>query len=187
MCGRRAARISRAGEIGVNPDQRIHADVQHLADLNTDLGIGLFQASILLASFIGVLWGLSRGVVLPFGDAGIVIPGYMVWAALLYALGGSLLSWRVGRPLVQLETSRYAREADLRTALVRAAEQTDGIVLSDGEADARTAAGRRARPGARSAAPHRHGQGPVDLGDGRLRLAGAGGADPGGGTRLFRR
>ena len=101
MTGKRAVRISRAGEIGVNPDQRIQADAQTLTELTTDLVIGLVQSSILLASFIGVLWILSEGVVIPVGGRDLAIPGYMVWAALLYALTGSLLSWRVGRPLVQ--------------------------------------------------------------------------------------
>ena len=57
----RAFRLANAGEIGVNPDQRIHEDVRHLVELTTDLGIGLLQATLLLASFIGVLWVLSRG------------------------------------------------------------------------------------------------------------------------------
>jgi putative ATP-binding cassette transporter len=135
MSEKRAARISRAGEIGLNPDQRIHADAHHLAELTTDLGVGLVQSSILLASFIGVLWVLSRGVVLELGGREFGVPGYMVWAALLYSLSGSLLSWQVGRPLIRLEATRYAREADLRVALVRGAEQADDIALSNGEPD----------------------------------------------------
>ena len=59
MTRKRAARISRAGEIGVNPDQRIQADAQNLTELSTDLGIGLIQSTVLLLSFIGVLWILS--------------------------------------------------------------------------------------------------------------------------------
>ena len=58
MTGKRAARIGRAGEIGVNPDQRIQGDAQTLTEISTDLGIGLLH-TILLASFIGVLWMLS--------------------------------------------------------------------------------------------------------------------------------
>jgi putative ATP-binding cassette transporter len=61
----------------------------------------------------------------------------MVWCALVYSLGGSLLAWHVGRPLVLLNAERYAREADLRFALVRVNEHADGIVLHDGEADER--------------------------------------------------
>ena len=61
----------------------------------------------------------------------------MVWCALAYSLGGSLLAWRVGRPLVALNAERYAREADLRFALVRVNEHADGIALYGGEADER--------------------------------------------------
>jgi putative ATP-binding cassette transporter len=137
MTRKRAARISRAGEIGVNPDQRIQADTQTLTELTTDLGIGLLQSSVLLASFIGVLWILSQGVVIPVGGRDLAIPGYMVWAALLYALSGSLVSWRFGRPLVRLGAERYASEADFRFALVQGSERAEGIVLSNGEADSR--------------------------------------------------
>ena len=59
----RAFRLAGAGEIGVNPDQRIHEDARHLTELSTDLGIGLLQASLLLVSFIGVLWILSSTVI----------------------------------------------------------------------------------------------------------------------------
>ncbi|PZQ45816.1 MAG: glycosyl transferase family 1 [Rhodovulum sulfidophilum] len=139
MTRKRAARISRAGEIGVNPDQRIQADAQNLTELTTDLGIGLIQSTVLLLSFIGVLWILSEGVVLPIGGRDIVIPGYMVWAALIYAVSGSLISWQLGRPLVRLGSDRYAREADFRFALVQGSERAEGIALSNGEVDSRRA------------------------------------------------
>jgi putative ATP-binding cassette transporter len=137
MTQKRAARITRAGEIGVNPDQRIHEDARHLTEVSTDLGVGLLQSSILLVSFVGVLWQLSKTVVLHVDGGAFTIPGYLVWAALVYAATGSLLSWRVGRPLVALQATRYAREADLRVALVRGSEQADGIALNGGEADER--------------------------------------------------
>src|SRR5271157_3808637 len=96
----RAFRLSNAGEIGENPDQRIQQDVQHLAELTTDLGIGLLQSSLLLLSFIGVLWILSSHMVLSIFGHTYSPPGYMVWCALFYAGAASLLSWRVGRSLV---------------------------------------------------------------------------------------
>jgi vitamin B12/bleomycin/antimicrobial peptide transport system ATP-binding/permease protein len=126
-----------AGEIGVNPDQRIQQDAQHLTDLTTTLAIGLVQSTLLLLSFVGVLWVLSNQVVFDFGNGPVTIPGYMVWCALAYSLGGSLLAWHVGRPLIPLNAERYAREADLRIALVRINEHADGIVLHGGEADER--------------------------------------------------
>ncbi len=133
----RAFRLSNSGSIGANPDQRLQADAQHLTDLSTDLGIGLLQSSLLLLSFIGVLWALSRGAFLPIGSYKFAPPGYLVWCALLYAGAGSFLSWLVGRPLINLNAEHYAREADFRFALVRVNEELEGITLYGGEADER--------------------------------------------------
>src|ERR1700681_2094827 len=59
----------------------------------------------------------------------------MVWCALIYAGIASFVSWRVGRPLIDLNAERYAREADLRFALVRVNERTEAIALYGGETD----------------------------------------------------
>jgi putative ATP-binding cassette transporter len=134
LAPKRAVLLAQAGEIGVNPDQRIHADAQHLADLSTDLGVGLAQASLLLASFIGVLWVLSTGVVFDLAGVHVDVPGYMVWCALIYALIGSLASWWVGRPLMALGAERYGRESDVRFALVDVSEHSEPIALMGAEA-----------------------------------------------------
>jgi putative ATP-binding cassette transporter len=131
----RAFRLASAGPIGVNPDQRMHEDARHLTELSTDLGIGLLQASILLATFIAVLWRLSSGFALHIASHRLVIPGYMVWAAIIYAVSASLLSYWVGRSLIARNSERYAREADMRYSLVRVNEHIDAISLAGGEAD----------------------------------------------------
>jgi putative ATP-binding cassette transporter len=134
LAPKRAFMLASAGEIGVNPDQRIHEDARHLTELSTDLGIGLFQALLLFVSFAGVLWTLSENVILPFDGKDVVIPGYMFWSALLYAGIASLISWRVGRPLVRINAERYARESDLRFALVDVNEHSEAIAVYRGEA-----------------------------------------------------
>ncbi|HEY2036705.1 MAG TPA: ABC transporter ATP-binding protein/permease, partial [Steroidobacteraceae bacterium] len=116
-----------------NPDQRMHEDARHLCELTGDLGTGLLQASVLLVTFIGILWVLSRGFVLTIAGHEFPIPGYMVWAAILYAGFGSLLSYWVGGSLIGRNAERYSREADLRFALVRVNEHLDGITLAAGE------------------------------------------------------
>jgi vitamin B12/bleomycin/antimicrobial peptide transport system ATP-binding/permease protein len=131
----RAFRLTNAGPMGVNPDQRMHEDARHLTELSTDLGIGLLQSSILLASFVKILWGLSNNFAFHFDGRQIVIPGYMVWAAVVYSGSASLLSYWVGRSLVDRNAERYAREADLRFSLVRVNEHIDAIALSSGEPD----------------------------------------------------
>lgn len=132
---RRAFRLANAGPIGVNPDQRLHEDARHLTELSADLGIGLFQSAILLASFIGVLWTLSSGFIFAIGERSFDIPGYMVWAAIIYAGSASLISYWVGRPLIPRNAERYAREADLRFSLMRVNEHIDAVALFGGEAD----------------------------------------------------
>jgi vitamin B12/bleomycin/antimicrobial peptide transport system ATP-binding/permease protein len=131
----RAFRLANAGAIGVNPDQRMHEDARHLTELSADLGLGLLQASILLITFISVLWTLSSGFVFQISGQHITIPGYMVWAAIIYSGSASLVSYWVGRNLVARNADRYAREADLRFSLVRVNEHIDAIALAGGEAD----------------------------------------------------
>jgi len=133
MLPRRAFRLASAGPIGVNPDQRMHEDARHLTELSADLGIGLLQASILLLSFVGVLWTLSSDFAFVVGGRVVSIPGYMVWAGIVYAGSASLLTYFVGRNLVRRNAERYAREAELRFSLVRVNEHIDAISLAGGE------------------------------------------------------
>ena len=133
----RAFRLANAGELGVNPDQRLHEDARKLTELSTDLGVGLLQSSILLAVFITVLWQLSAGFTFIILGQSIVIPGYMVWAAFVYTGLASWLSWLVGYRLIGLNSERYGREAELRFSLVRVNEHVDAITLQGGEDDER--------------------------------------------------
>jgi vitamin B12/bleomycin/antimicrobial peptide transport system ATP-binding/permease protein len=121
--------------MGSSPDQRIHEDARHLTELSADLGVGLLQSSLLLGSFMGVLWILSENVKLHLGGHQFGIPGYMVWCALACAGAASWLSWLVGRPLINLNTERYTQEAELRFALVRLNDHIDSVSLSGGEED----------------------------------------------------
>ncbi|MFD1199408.1 ABC transporter ATP-binding protein/permease [Brucella gallinifaecis] len=133
----RAFRLAKAGEIGINPDQRLQEDARHLAETTSDLGINLLQSTVILVSFVGVLWSLSSGFVFHVGGYSFSIPGYMVWAAVIYAGSASLLSWFVGRSLVNYNANRYAREADFRFSLMRVNEHIDAVTLARGEADER--------------------------------------------------
>jgi putative ATP-binding cassette transporter len=123
----RAMRLAYAGEIGVNPDQRIQQDTSQLTELAAELGIGLLQSLLLLVAFLGVLWELSGAITIPIASFNLTIPGYMVWAAILFAAAGSWLAWRVGGPLVGLNARRFQRESGLRFALVQVNQQADNI------------------------------------------------------------
>ncbi|WP_111562658.1 ABC transporter ATP-binding protein/permease [Rhizobium sp.] len=134
---KRALRLASSGLIGVNPDQRLHEDARNLAESTTGLVIGLVQSTILLVSFIGVLWELSSGFVFRFGEYAFSIPGYMVWAAIFYAASASVLSQLVGRKLVKLNADRFSKEAELRFALMHANENIPAITAARGEENER--------------------------------------------------
>jgi putative ATP-binding cassette transporter len=134
---RRAFWLANAGAMGVNPDQRIHEDARKLCELSADLGVGLLQALILFLTFSEVLWVLSKDFVFRVSDRDYTVPGFMVWAAIIYASAGSLMSFWVGRGLIGRNAERYAREADLRFSLVRVNEHVDDISLAQGEGDER--------------------------------------------------
>jgi putative ATP-binding cassette transporter len=138
MAPRRAFWLATSGgQMAVNPDQRISEDADKLCNISADLSIGLFRASVLLVGFAGVLWTISDDFTFRVGGTDYAVPGFMLWAAISYAIVGSLLSYFVGRSLIRRNADRYAREADLRFALVRISEHVDGITLAAGEADER--------------------------------------------------
>ena len=117
-----------------NPDQRIADDLRLFVTGALTLSIGGMRAVVTLVSFLGILWGLSGSVTLPIGG-GVTVPGYMVWAALLYAIAGTWLTNLIGRPLVRLNFNQQRYEADFRFSLVRFRENTEGVALYGGEAD----------------------------------------------------
>src|SRR6204780_918590 len=131
----RAFRLANAGDIGVNPDQRVHEDARHLTELTADLGTGLLQAGILVVVFVGVLWRISAGFSFHIHGRDYLIPGYMVWASVLYAGSASLLSYWAGHNLIKRNAERYQRESELRVALVRVNEYADAISLAGGGPD----------------------------------------------------
>jgi vitamin B12/bleomycin/antimicrobial peptide transport system ATP-binding/permease protein len=133
----RAYQLGHVGPSGSQADQRLQEDCRLFSEFTTELGVGMLQALLLLVSFLGVLWTLSSYASFEFEGREIVIPGYMVWVAVAYAGIGSGLTWLVGRPLIRLNTERYAREADLRFAIVRVSESAESISLYSGEPDER--------------------------------------------------
>lgn len=133
----RAYRLSISADEAVNPDQRIQEDVRNFGEMSADLSIGLIQSSFLLISFIGVLWIMSQKIYFDYHGSTFQIPGYMVWIAVIYALIGSLVTARVGRPLIALNEERYAQEAGFRFSIVRVSESSESVAFYSGEEDER--------------------------------------------------
>jgi putative ATP-binding cassette transporter len=125
-------RMQLIGDAADNPDQRIADDLQMFTQSTLVLGLGLLDSCVTLASFVVILWGLSEAA--PLELYGISIHGYLVWAALIYAVTGTWLTHLIGWPLIALNFQQQRFEADFRFNLVRSRENAEQIASLRGEA-----------------------------------------------------
>jgi putative ATP-binding cassette transporter len=126
-------RMQLLGDAADNPDQRISEDINLFIERTLTLSIGLLSAVVTLGSFVLILWTLSAAAPLTLFGQPFAIPGYLVWAALLYAALGTALTHLVGWPLVSLNFRQQRFEADFRFSLVRVRENSEQIALLHGE------------------------------------------------------
>jgi len=133
LAGGNHYRMQLLGDEADNPDQRLTEDINLFIDRTLYLGIGLLSAVVTLCSFVVILWGLSAAAPFHLFGASYSIPGYLVWAALLYAVVGTLLTHLIGWPLVGLNFRQQRFEADFRFNLVRVRENSEQIALLGGE------------------------------------------------------
>lgn len=127
-------RMRLKGSSADNPDQRIAEDVRLFAERTLELAIRFFAAVLSLYAFVLILWGLSANF--RYNIAGIdleSIPGYLVWAALLVAIFGTVCAHLIGRALISINFQRQRYEADFRYSLVRVRENDEQIALLKGE------------------------------------------------------
>ncbi|WP_020696837.1 ABC transporter ATP-binding protein/permease [Reyranella massiliensis] len=130
--GRGYYRIELARKVD-NPDQRIAEDLRLLGFYTMTLLLGFISAVATLVSFLIILWMLSGPLSLAPIGIDITIPGYMVWAALIYAFFGTYFANLVGRRLIPLNFMQQRYEANFRFSLIRVRENAEGIALYRGE------------------------------------------------------
>jgi vitamin B12/bleomycin/antimicrobial peptide transport system ATP-binding/permease protein len=133
LAGANHYRMQLLGDAADNPDQRIAEDINMFIDRTLAISVGLLSAIVTLVSFVVILWTLSAAAPLHLFGASFTIPGYLVWAALLYAAVGTTLTHFIGWPLVSLNFRQQRFEADFRFNLVRVRENSEQIALLGGE------------------------------------------------------
>lgn len=126
-------RLRLSGDAADNPDQRIAEDVQLFVGRTIGVGIGLLGTVVSLVSFSVILWNLSGPLAFSLFGHALSVPGYLFWAALIYAAAGTWLAHLIGRPLVRLNYDQQRYEADFRVDLVRVRENGEQIALLHGE------------------------------------------------------
>jgi vitamin B12/bleomycin/antimicrobial peptide transport system ATP-binding/permease protein len=115
-----------------NPDQRISDDLQTLASTTLSLSLDLLSTVVTLFSFVVILWRIAGPLSFDLLGTHFTIPGYMVWAAAIYALLGSFVIQRYGKPLVSINYQQQRVEADFRFLLIRLRENAEQVALYNG-------------------------------------------------------
>lgn len=109
-----------------NPEARIAEDGKLSVDLFVDLAGGIINIFLVSTSFIVVLWQVGG----PFTVFGVAVPGFLVFAVILYAGMTSLGMWILGRPLVSSVEEKAEAEGDFRYALTRVRDDLEKNTLS---------------------------------------------------------
>lgn len=117
-----------------NPEHRINDDLRIATEMPVDFVSGFVTSLLSAATFIVVLWNVGGALKLDVGGHLLVIPGFLVIAAVLYALivNGSMLA--VAFRFIPLTEQKNQAEAEYRYALTRVRENAESIALLGGAA-----------------------------------------------------
>ena len=92
-----------------NPEGRLTDDLRISTDAPVDFAVGVTTASLSAITFIYVLWTIGGALTIPIGGTVVTIPGFLVIAAVLYAVIASGTMTFVGRRFVQSPNPRTRR------------------------------------------------------------------------------
>lgn len=116
-----------------NPDQRISEDVRQFVEMTLSFTIGLLKALVTLFSFAFILYRLSGPLSFNLLGREWQLPGYLLWASLLYSIIGTYVTHLIGRKLVELNFIQQRYEADFRFSMIRLRESAESVAFYHGE------------------------------------------------------
>jgi putative ATP-binding cassette transporter len=121
-----------------NPEYRIADDVRIATEAPVDFVTGMATAVLSAATFIIVLWTIGGPLTIQLDDMVITIPGFLVLAALIYAVAASGAMAVIGRRFIKVSETKNQAEAEYRYVLTRIRENGESIGLLQGEAEERS-------------------------------------------------
>jgi putative ATP-binding cassette transporter len=116
-----------------NPEFRIAEDVRIATESPVDFAVGVFSALLSAVTFMTVLWAVGGSLTFEASGSTFTIPGYLVFAAVFYAVVASGSMAIIGRNYVKASEGKSQQEAELRYALTRVRENGESIALIAGE------------------------------------------------------
>ncbi len=120
-----------------NPEGRLTEDLRVSTDAPIDFAVGVLQAALSALTFIAVLWTIGGALEIAVGGFDVRIPGFLVIAAVFYAVLASGAMTVVGKRFVAVSEDRNQAEADYRYQLTRVRENGESIALLGGEEEER--------------------------------------------------
>jgi putative ATP-binding cassette transporter len=120
-----------------NPEYRVAEDLRLSVEAPVEFAIGVFSAVISAITFIGVLWFIGGDLTIPVGGTALRIPGFLVIAAVIYALLASGSMVLIARGFVVVSANKNEAEAEYRYALSRLRENGESIAMLGGEKEER--------------------------------------------------
>ncbi len=126
-------KIQHKGGATDNPDQRIADDIRMFTGSTVGLSLGLLRSSVSLPSFTYILWNLSGPAHISAMGMDMVVPGYLMFAAIGYATIGTYLGHKIGKPLTPLNYAQQRFEANYRYGLFNIRSNVENIALYGGE------------------------------------------------------
>ena len=121
-----------------NPEYRISDDLRLAVDAPVDFATGIFAAAASAITFIGVLWFIGGALTFEVAGRTVAVPGFLVIAAVLYAVVASGSMVMIGRRFVGVSERKNQAEAEYRYGLTRLRENGESIALLGGEDEERT-------------------------------------------------
>ena len=97
-----------------NPDQRLAEDIRSLTASTLSFVLMILNSTLTVVAFSGVMWSISP---------------WLLLATVMYAVLGSLCTYYLGRPLIQLNYDQFDKEANFRARLVHVRENAESIAL----------------------------------------------------------
>ena len=120
-----------------NPEYRIADDVRVATEAPVEFATGVTTAILSAATFIVVLWSIGGALTFNLGELSITIPGFLVVAAVLYAVFASGSMVFIGKRFVTVSENKNQAEAEYRYVLTRLSENGESIAVLGGEEEER--------------------------------------------------
>ncbi len=128
-----------------NPEYRIADDVRLATESPVDFATGITQACLSAATFIVVLWSIGGALDVTIAGFQLHVPGFLVIAALMYAVVASASMVLIGSKFVRASENKNQAEAEYRYIITRLRENGESIALIRGEEEERAGVERSLR------------------------------------------